>query len=120
MREAAWYLGVRERTIRRRIHAEQLAALKHATKYGYAWRIPHTARAAQGDGVLPRHAGAPWHLCPGGSVDTRQVIDELGHALEVVEEVRREQREELERLRCDNQQLASQVGFLQARVQEQE
>ena len=48
------------------------------------------------------------------------MIDELGHAREVVEEVRRAQREELERLRRETQQLAGQVGCLQARVQEQE
>ena len=48
------------------------------------------------------------------------MIDELGHAREVVEEVRRAQREELERLRRENQQLAGQGGCLQARVQEQE
>ena len=121
VREAARYLGVSERTIRRRIQDEHLAAIKHETEYGYEWRIPLAALEAQGDGVLPRHAdGLPGTYVQGGSVDTRQVIDELGHALEVVEEVRRAQREELERLRRETQQLAGQVGCLQARVQEQE
>ncbi len=59
VREAARYLGVSERTSRRRIQDEQLAAIKHEAEYGYAWRIPLTAREAQGDGVLPRHADGP-------------------------------------------------------------
>ncbi len=120
VRQAARQLGVSERTIRRRIQDELLPALKHETEHGYEWRVPVAAITAQGNGASTLRAdpldGKP---VQGGSTPL-QPAAELLRVLDLVERLHDEQKQEIEQLRRDNQQLAGQVGFLQAKLQDAE
>ncbi len=120
VRQAARQLGVSERTVRRRIQDELLPALKHETEHGYEWRVPVAAITAQGNGAPPLHAdplgGMPVQV---GSTPPPPAA-ELLRVLDLVERLHVEQKQEIEQLRRDNQQLAGQVGFLQAKLQDAE
>ena len=104
VKDAAARLGVSERTIRRRIKDRVIDAQQVPTAHGYEWRVYLDTTAVQVDTPSTRHAGkvdGP-PVQPAGTP-----APELMKALEMVDRLQRE-----------NQQLASQVGFLQAHVQD--
>lgn len=119
--EAASWLGVSERTIRRRIKEGQLQAASIETPQGHTWRIDPAS--------LPNHPALPPGTPPGAPgnhpagpgnhpATTRQADDatrQPADTPEVLELVRL-----VDRLQRDNQQLAGQLGFTQAKLQEAE
>jgi excisionase family DNA binding protein len=120
VQEAAMVLGVTPKTIRRRIKQGTLQAVKQSTSQGYEWRV-----LVNMDGQVDTHtmalpvqeqAHAP---ATGGQVNTHQDASDVAlKALSVLEQVQRDHQVEVEQLRRDNQQLAGQVGFLQAKLQD--
>ncbi len=119
--EAAAHFSVSERTIRRRIKDGSLTASKLPTTQGYEWRVHLDGASDQIDGVSTRQPvnvdGSNVHVTGNSST---QADPTIARALELIERIHEDQTEELERLRRDNQQLAGQVGFLQAKLQEAE
>ncbi len=125
--EAAHHLGISERTVRRRIKEGTLAAYKLETPRGEVWRIylPGTSadreappwRQVDQDGGDPPVAAAVEDTTP---VSNTSMSQELQKALDLIERLQHEHSKALERAHWENAQLAGQVGFLQARVQEQE
>jgi excisionase family DNA binding protein len=112
IKEAAHALGISEKTVRNRIQAGTLAAVKVTRPQGYEWR------------VYPR--SVPTEL-PSGI----QVVPDANHVEGQVAERPQENTRDLapllEKMYADNQrladmntQLAGQVGFLQAKLQEAE
>ena len=106
VKDAAARLGVSERTIRRRIKDRVIDAQQVPTAQGYEWRVyldttavhvdtPSTRHAGKGDGTPVQPASTP--------------APELMKALEMVDRLQRE-----------NQQLAGQLGFVQAKLQDAE
>ena len=135
--EAAERLGVSERTIRRRIKDGEIRATSVETPQGHIWRIDpaslpvHPALSPGGVERRPadatRHTGQEDGTAQQGSESTRRASDaarqaadmppgtpELMKMLEIVEEDRRL----IDRLQRDNQQLAGQLGFVQAQLQQ--
>ena len=106
VKAAAARLGVSERTIRRRIKDRVIDAQQVPTAQGYEWRVYFDTTAVQVDTPSTRHAGKVdgMPVRPAGTP-----APELMKALEMVD-----------RLQQDNQQLAGQVGFLQAKLQDAE
>ena len=112
--EAAVHLGVSERTILRRLQQGALRGYKVNAGRGTVWRVLLDGVAA----TPPQRVAMTPEADVVGAIPVQEVIDtlqaqqrapELMKALDLVD-----------RLQRDNQQLAGQVGFLQARVQEQE
>jgi excisionase family DNA binding protein len=105
--EAAEQFGVSERTILRRIQKGALSAYKVDTPHGQAWRITLDSTP---DSAPPAERVTPAKTPVTGD---NPATAELMHLLEA-------ERKERIGLVQRNEQLAGQVGFLQARVQEQE
>ncbi len=104
--EAATILGVSERTIRRRIKDRVIDAQQVPTAQGYEWRVYLDATAVQVDTPSTRHAGK----LDGTPVQAAGTpAPELMKALEMVD-----------RLQWENQHLAGQLGFVQAKLQDAE
>ncbi len=97
--EAAERMGVSPATIRRRIKTGELAAFKRTTPYGFEWRI----------GAGPESIG---------------LITTADHVVESPDQTSTPETLELVRLVArlsqENQQLAGQLGFTQAKLQEAE
>lgn len=140
--EAAMRLGVSERTIRRRIKTREIEATSTKTPQGHTWHVdpaslpPHPALPP---GTTERHpAGATWHdgqdeiatrqdpaSTRQSDAATWQVADTpvgapgmppgTADTPELIELVRL-----VDRLQQSNQQLAGQLGFTQAKLQEAE
>ena len=109
--EAAQRLNLSPPTIRRRIKQGKLHAFQRTVPTGFEWRIildhEHAAPSSKADqpviSVMPMPDQAAIngaHSAPAPDLD--RLVDLV------------------DRLQRENQQLAGQVGFLQARVQEQE
>ena len=115
--EAAEHLGVSPATIRRRIKTGELGAYKRTTTYGFEWRI----LLEEDPAAL---SSSPDHQGPSVVQTPEQLVESADHLLvaermkllELLEAERRERAALVQR----NEQLAGQLGFLQARVQEQE
>ena len=103
LEQAAAYFRVSERTLRRRIKSGTVTAYKVPTAQGYEWRVV----AGQPDGT-PVQVDTP-SIRQDVRVDSTPASPELLKALDLVD-----------RLQQDNQQLAGQVGFLQAKLQSAE
>jgi|GEM_PF-4649793 len=116
VRDAAKQIGVSERTVRRRIQDGALSAWKQETEHGYEWRVPVSSL----DAGLPGRPARQVASLPGtddqgaGRAPTQPVAamdtptaPELLKALEMVDRLSRE-----------NQQLAGQLGFTQAKLQD--
>ena len=125
--EAAQQLGISDRTVRRRIKEGTLAAYKLETPRGQVWRIYLPGTPAD-QGMPPRRHGdqdggdLP---APAAVVDTTSVSDantspELLKALDLIERLQHQHAEALEQAHRENSQLAGQVGFLQAKLQDAE
>src|SRR3712207_5173476 len=119
VQEAAEVLGVTPKTIRRRIKQGTLQGFKHPTSQGYEWRVRLDGQVDTHTAELGRHVDIPAPSM-GGQVDTQGTAEVAIKALAVLEQIQQEHRAEVEQLRQENQQLAGQVAFLQARVQEKE
>jgi len=111
--QAAAYLGISERTVQRRLKQGILQGYKVDTGRGEVWRVVLDDMAATP--TVPRDVmvatAARADVTPTG-------VAEFAHA--VIDELRQEYRDELEHLRRENQQLAGQLGFTQAKLQEAE
>ncbi len=100
--EAATYLEISERTVRSRIKAGKLAAVQIERPQGYEWRVFPDGLPG-GINVDPPAIQPSIHLDPPVSNVEASELARL-----------------LERAHAENQQLAGQVGFLQAKLQEAE
>jgi len=105
--EAAESMGVSAATIRRRIKTGELAAFKRTTPYGFEWRI----------GTEPESIGlitTADHVVESPDQPVVESADQTPtpETLELVRLVAR--------LSQENQQLAGQLGFTQAKLQEAE
>jgi excisionase family DNA binding protein len=126
VQEAAEALGVTPKTIRRRIKQGTLQGFKQPTSQGYEWRVRLDGQVdTQGIQVDTHTAEMGRELdtpapSVGGQVDTQGTAEVALKALAVLEQIEHEHRAEVEQLRRDNQQLAGQVGFLQAKLQSAE
>lgn len=113
VQEAATHFGVTEKTIRRRIKAGSLQAIKHGIAEGFEWRVYPEASLDSTKGTQSTQEGThteqELHATPPGQSEPSQQSAELLRALEVVE-----------RLTIRNEQLAGQLGFTQAKLQEAE
>lgn len=105
--EAAEQLGVSERTVLRRIQKGDIPAYKVETPHGLAWRITLDS--------TPDSAPPATRVTPdrGGVRGDTQETSALVKLLE-------EERQERQALVHRNEQLAGQVGFLQAKLQDAE
>ena len=118
VQETAAQLGISERTVRRRIKDGILTAYKLPTTQGYEWRV-------QVDGASDNLAGVSTRQSV--KVDSTPVqvlgrVADLGDtpaiiaALELAEQLRKDNAA----LASRNEQLAGQLGFTQAKLQEAE
>jgi excisionase family DNA binding protein len=128
IREVAELLGKDVSTIRRRIQRGHIAAYQRETAHGYEWRILAEGLGASPLGTHPLH-GAPslgvqgvHHAPPLGTYarEDARPVPELMKALEIIEDIRYENREELEQLRRKNDELTAAASHWQARYQETE
>ena len=116
VKEAADVLGLSEKTVRNRIHAGTLPAVKVARPQGYEWRVFPAGLPpdlAASNGVVPD----PSHV--EGQVEGQVVPDSTAPPNDLAR-LLEQMYADNQRLADMNAQLAGQVGFLQARVQEQE
>src|SRR5215203_5852912 len=110
--EAAAHFGVAAATIRRRIKTGELAAFKHTTPYGFEWRIAlepiseALITTADQEVITPIQQADQTIESPDHKPD-QSSAPEVIRALDLVSDLTRR-----------NEQLAGQVGFLQAKVQE--
>ncbi len=111
--EAAALLGISERTVQRRLKQGALQGYKLDTGRGEVWRVVLDDMAVTP--TAPRDVMVA--TAPRADV-TPTAVAEFAHA--VIDELRQEYRDELEQLRRENQQLAGQLGFTQAKLQEAE
>ena len=125
IREAAELLGKDASTIRRRIQRGHIAAYQRETEHGYEWRIlaeslgaaplgVHPLRGASIPGIQEMHNAPP--LGTPAQENTRPTAPELMKALEIIEDIRSENREELEQLRQKNEELVGTAAHWQARA----
>ena len=111
--EAAVLLGISERTVLRRLKQGTLQGYKVDAGRGTMWRVMLDGMAA-----TPTPSPDTVAATPPASDVTPPALAEFAHA--VIDELRQEYRHEIDRLQRDNQQLAGQVGFLQAKLQSAE
>jgi excisionase family DNA binding protein len=106
VQEAAEYLGINEKTVRRRIQLGEIPAVKVARRQGYTWRVYPDGLPpdVSYDHVDTRPSQVDAHP---RDVDPPHVQVETGEMVRLIE-----------KLYADNQQLAGQVGFLQAKLQD--
>ena len=105
--EAAESMGVSAATIRRRIKTGELAAFKRTTPYGFEWRI-----GAEPESIGLITTGDQVVESPDQPVVESADQTPVPETLELVRLVAR--------LSQENQQLAGQLGFTQAKLQEAE
>ena len=111
--EAAVLLGISERTVLRRLKQGTLRGYKVEAGRGTVWRVILDGMAAT---TIPTRDAVA--ATPPVSDFTPPALVEFAHA--VIDELRQEYRDELEQLRRENQQLAGQLGFVQAKLQDAE
>ena len=117
LQEAAERLGVSERTIQRRIQKGMLHAYKADTPRGLVWRVildgtPVTHDSKQ-NGAAVVHDSVP---VTHDSTPPAAPNPELLKALDLAEQLRRDNAALVQR----NEQLAGQLGFIQAKLQDAE
>ncbi len=100
--EAAARLGISERTVQRRLKQGTLKGYKVKSGRGEVWRVMPDAVAPTPDAMTPQD----------DVVTTEAAAPDVPEVLELVRLV--------DRLQRDNQQLAGQLGFTQAKLQEAE
>ncbi len=116
VQEAADYLGIHEKTVRRRIKLGELPAVKVELPQGYEWRVyPDGLPDAQVDsydGKVDSSEAERNTISIDAQVSPH---DQRMDSPAIIEMVRL-----VDRLQRDNQQLAGQVGYLQRQVLEQQ
>ena len=107
VKEAALHLGIDEKTVRTRVKAGTLPALKVSRPQGHTWRVfpDGLPTHVDPDAVIQVDPPPDSHMGP----DSSQVDDHVDPAPLI---------QLVERLHTENTQLAGQVGFLQAKLQE--
>ena len=108
--EAARRYGVSPPTIRRRIKDRKLAAFQRPTERGFEWRVLPDQSVAKDDHNVDQIDDQPV-----GNVDHPNDTPPAAPAPELMKAL-----DMVDRLQQDNQQLAGQVGFLQAQLQSAE
>ena len=140
--EAAEHLGCSTRTIRRRIKDGQLQAFERPIPRGFEWRIlleevgklategrqtsgQHDTQGRQEARQEPvmldtqeEPAGAAEEAAHFDDNVTTSAEPGLLKALEVIETLQREHRQELERLQQENKELYGRASFFQAKLQD--
>jgi len=133
LQEAALRLDVSERTVRRLIREGEVQAYKQKATRGFVWRVVLPSQPEEEPSILDRQNGAQAGTSP---AEGRQpgtspaeaeepatmavAAPELMKALEIIEDIRSENRAELEQLRQENKELTAAASHWQARAQEQE
>jgi len=134
LQEAALQLDVSERTVRRLIREGEVQAYKQKATRGFVWRVVldsmpegQASTIAQQHGTQPGTSSAPTRHEPGTSPtdaneseNTAHAAPELMKALGIIEDIRSENRAELDQLRQENKELTAAASHWQARAQEQE
>ena len=120
VQEAADCLGVTAKTVRRRIKQGTLRSFKMPTSQGFEWRVqldPQDGHVDTRPSTLGDHVDIR-EVDSGVQVPTHPTapVAEVLKALDLAEQLRRDNAALVAR----NEQLAGQVGFLQAKVQDQE
>jgi hypothetical protein len=112
--EAAQHYGVSPPTIRRRIKERKLAAFQRPTERGFEWRVLPDQSVAKDDHnvdqIDDQNVDHPNDTPPAAPAP------ELMKALELADQLRRDNAALVQR----TEQLAGQVGFLQAKLQSAE
>lgn len=128
LQEASLRLDLSERTIRRMLQEGELQGYKQKATRGYVWRVVLDDAPVPEPGISSangRHEAGSSPAAGGGSEqqtpnDETTPTGDLARALSLIEQMHQDQVAELERLRRENQQLAGQLGFTQAKLQEAE
>ncbi len=130
LQEAALQLDVSERTVRRLIREGEVQAYKQKATRGFVWRVVldsmpegEPTTTSQQDGILPGTSPAEGQqpgTSPAEAENPAVAAPELMKALEIIEDIRTENRQELEQLRQENKELTAAASHWQARAQEQE
>jgi hypothetical protein len=130
LQEAALQLDVSERTVRRLIRDGEVQAYKQKATRGFVWRVVldsspggEASTTAGQDGILPGSSPAEGRqsgTSPAEAENPAAAAPELMKALEIIEDIRAENHQELEQLRQENKELTAAASHWQARAQEQE
>ena len=130
LQEAALQLDVSERTVRRLIREGEVQAYKQKATRGFVWRVVldsmpegEPTTTSQQDGILPGTSPAEGRqpgTSPAEAENPAAAAPELMKALEIIEDIRAENRQELDQLRQENKELTAAASHWQARAQEQE
>ncbi len=127
VQEAAVFYGVAEKTIRRRIKAGALRAFQHAIAEGFEWRVIPEGTHKSNGAVQASHEGTHAPAEEGSQGTQTRAVPEFMHVLEMIERIHHEHTQVVAQLQQENsalasrnEQLAGQVGFLQAKLQEAE
>jgi len=130
LQEAALQLDVSERTVRRLIREGEVQAYKQKATRGFVWRVVldsmpegEPTTTSRQDGILPGTSPAEGRqpgTSPAEAENPAAAAPELMKALEIIEDIRAENRQELEQLRQENKELTAAASHWQARAQEQE
>ncbi len=133
LQEAALQLDVSERTVRRLIREGEVQAYKQKATRGFVWRVVldsssegQATTAAQQNGAQAGTSPAEGRQPGTSPADAEEpatmaaAAPELMKALEIIEDIRSENRAELDQLRQENKELTAAASHWQARAQEQE
>ena len=140
VQEAAVFYGVAEKTIRRRIKAGALRAFQHQIAEGFEWRVipegahrsngavqaaPEGTQSAPETGTQTTHEGTHSTIVENTPAAPSEAV--ILQAFETIEHIQHEHIALVEQLRRDNaalvqrnEQLAGQLGFVQAKLQDAE
>ena len=130
LQEAALQLDVSERTVRRLIREGEVQAYKQKATRGFVWRVVLPSQPEEEPSILDRQNGAQGGTSPAEgrqpgtspaeAENPAHAAPELMKALEIIEDIRSENRAELDHLRQENKELTAAASHWQARAQEQE
>jgi len=120
LQEAALQLDVSERTVRRLIREGEVQAYKQKATRGFVWRVVLPSQPEEEPSILDRQNGAQAGTSPAEAENPAHAAPELMKALEIIEDIRSENRAELDQLRQENKELTAAASHWQARAQEQE
>ncbi len=132
VQEAAEHLGLNEKTVRRRIHLGQISAIKVPRPQGFEWRVyldgipqptleaaPHPIHQALKTQVDSSLIQVDMHLdTPPIQMDTQMGSSRVHMDSSPIQMDSNELLRLVEKLHDENSQLAGQVGFLQAKLQD--
>jgi excisionase family DNA binding protein len=130
VQEAAEHFGVSDATIRRRIKAGELRAVKHAIPGGFEWRVylpdqpvDQPPNSVGERAITPEHTREPHTSIASAILDQGAVnyddqpLNSVGEGIINTSEALLKALELADRLQRENQMLAGQLGFVQAQLQ---